>query len=106
MRHPVALHLLDIGSVCPQDAAPAVLRRVQVVHAFAFCESPGLCASKNDVECSVRASLEVMDRDSRKMRDDKPFIFTNCLTGKNIEELADMIIRDALFDFKPAAQSA
>ena len=33
------------------------------------------------------------------MRDGKPFIFTNCMTGKNIEELTDMIIRDALFDF-------
>ena len=47
-----------------------------------------------------------MDRDSRRMRDGKPFIFTNCMTGKNIEELADMIIRDALFDFKPAAKTA
>ncbi len=47
-----------------------------------------------------------MDRDSRLMRDGKPFIFTNCKTGKNIEELADMIIRDALFDFKPAEKTA
>ena len=54
----------------------------------------------------VKASLEVMDRDSRKMRDGKPFIFTNCMTGKNIEELTDMIIRDALFDFKPAEKTA
>ena len=47
-----------------------------------------------------------MDRDSRKMRDGKPFIFTNCMTGKNIEELTDMIIRDALFDFKPDEKTA
>ena len=44
--------------------------------------------------------------DTWKMRDGKPFIFTNCMTGKNIEELTDMIIRDALFDFKPAEKTA
>ena len=61
---------------------------------------------KEDLAPYVKASLEVMDRDSRKMRDGKPFIFTNCMTGKNIEELTDMIIRDALFDFKPAEKTA
>ena len=64
---------------------------------------PGVCQSDILV---IKASLEVMDRDSRKMRDGKPFIFTNCMTGKNIEELTDMIIRDALFDFKPAEKTA
>lgn len=39
-----------------------------------------------------------MDRDSRLMRGDRPFLFTNCMTGHNIEKLADWIIRDALFD--------
>ena len=72
---------------------------------------PGVCQSdilvnKEDLAPYVKASLEVMDRDSRKMRDGKPFIFTNCMTGKNIEELTDMIIRDALFDFKPAEKTA
>ena len=75
-------------------------------------KSPGVCQSdilvinKEDLAPYVKASLEVMDRDSRKMRDGKPFIFTNCMTGKNIEELTDMIIRDALFDFKPAEKTA
>ena len=66
---------------------------------------PGVCQS-DILVINKEASLEVMDRDSRKMRDGKPFIFTNCMTGKNIEELTDMIIRDALFDFKPAEKTA
>ena len=39
-----------------------------------------------------------MDRDSRLMREGKPFLFTNCMTGRNIDTLADWIMRDALFD--------
>ena len=70
------------------------------------CQSDILVINKEDLAPYVKASLEVMDRDSRKMRDGKPFIFTNCMTGKNIEELTDMIIRDALFDFKPAEKTA
>ena len=35
------------------------------------------------------ASLEVMERDSRRMRGDRPFLFTNCMTGRNIDTLAD-----------------
>ena len=71
-----------------------------------MCQSDILVINKEDLAPYVKASLEVMDRDSRKMRGGKPFIFTNCMTGKNIEELTDMIIRDALFDFNPAEKTA
>lgn len=62
--------------------------------------------NKEDLAPYVGASLEVMERDSRLMRGDKPFIFTNCKTGRNIEALTDMIIRDALFDLRPVEQVA
>ena len=66
-----------------------------------MCQSDILVINKEDLAPYVGASLEVMDHDSHLMRGDKPFLFTNCKTGRNIEELADRIMRDALFDVKP-----
>jgi urease accessory protein len=54
----------------------------------------------------VGASLEVMDRDSRLMRGDKPYLFTNCKTGEGIPELVDLIRRDLLFDMPLAKRAA
>ena len=90
------IYVIDVaaGDKIPRKSGPGV------------CQSDILVINKEDLAPYVKASLEVMDRDSRKMRDGKPFIFTNCMTGKNIEELMDMIIRDALFDFKPAEKTA
>lgn len=66
-------------------------------------QSDILVINKTDLAPYVGASLEVMDHDSRLMRDGKPFIFTNCKTGEGIRELADMIRRDILFDLPVAA---
>ena len=90
------IYVIDVaaGDKIPRKSGPGV------------CQSDILVINKEDLAPYVKASLEVMDRDSRKMRDGKPFIFTNCMTGKNIEELTDMTIRDALFDFKPAEKTA
>jgi len=49
----------------------------------------------------------VMERDSRLMRGDKPFIFTNCKTGEGIPRLVELIRSDLLFDLPlPARQPA
>ncbi|MBD5177243.1 MAG: urease accessory protein UreG [Bacteroidales bacterium] len=57
-----------------------------------------LVINKTDLAPYVGASLEVMDHDSRLMRPDKPFVFTNSMTGEGIEELIDLIYKMALFD--------
>lgn len=54
--------------------------------------------NKTDLAPYVNASLEVMDRDSKILRGDKPFVFTNCMTGEGLDELVDLICRIALFD--------
>jgi len=41
-----------------------------------------------------------MARDSKLMRGDKPFLFTNCRTGEGIAELVALIRNDLLFDLK------
>ena len=44
----------------------------------------------------VKADLDVMRRDSKLMRGDKPFVFTNCFTGEGIDTLVEMIEQLAL----------
>ena len=64
-------------------------------------QSDILVINKIDLAPYVGASLEVMDRDSRLMRGDKPFLFTNCKSGEGIPVLVDLILSEMLFDLKP-----
>lgn len=61
-------------------------------------QSDILVINKTDLAPYVHADLAVMDHDSREMRNDKPFIFTNSLTGEGIDALVDLIFKMALFD--------
>lgn len=61
-------------------------------------QSDILVINKTDLAPYVHASLEVMDADSRFMRGDKPFVFTNCLTGEGIADVVALIMRNVLFD--------
>jgi urease accessory protein len=45
----------------------------------------------------VGADLEVMRRDAKKMRGDRPFVFTNLKTGEGVPEIVAWIERDVLF---------
>lgn len=67
-------------------------------------QSDILVINKTDLAPYVDASLEVMDRDSRLMRGDKPFIFTNCKTGEGIQELVNLIRENVLFDLAVPAE--
>ncbi|HEU4324811.1 MAG TPA: urease accessory protein UreG [Roseiflexaceae bacterium] len=50
-----------------------------------------LVINKIDLAPYVGASLEVMERDSRLVRGDRPFLFTNCRAGRGVAEVADRI---------------
>lgn len=70
-------------------------------------QSDILVINKTDLAPHVGASLAVMEHDSRLMRGDKPFLFTNCKTGEGIPRLVELIRHDLLFDLKlPATQPA
>jgi len=69
-------------------------------------QSDILVINKIDLAPYVDASLEVMERDSRLMRGDKPFLFTNCKSGEGIPTLVDLILSEMLFDLKPAGLRA
>jgi urease accessory protein len=65
-----------------------------------------LVINKTDLAPYVHASLEVMEHDSRLMRGDKPFVFTNCLTGAGISDVVALIRRNVLFDMAPVTAPA
>ena len=61
-------------------------------------QSDLLVINKVDLAPHVGASLEVMARDSQKMRGTKPFLFTNCVTKAGIDEVLALIKREVLFE--------
>jgi len=90
------LFVIDVagGDDIPRKRGPGVL----------LCDL--LVINKTDLAPYVGASLEVMAHDSKIMRGDKPFLFTNCKTGAGIPELVERIRHDLLFDLRlPAAQA-
>jgi urease accessory protein len=52
-----------------------------------------LIINKIDLAPHVGASLEVMDRDARKMRGERPFVFTNLKTGEGLDQVIAFIER-------------
>lgn len=61
-------------------------------------QSDLLVINKVDLAPHVGASLEVMARDSQKMRSAKPFLFTNCMTNAGIDAVVALIKREVLFE--------
>lgn len=50
-----------------------------------------LVINKIDLAPYVRASLEVMERDARAVRGERPFVLTNCFTGEGLHDVTDRI---------------
>jgi urease accessory protein len=61
-------------------------------------QSDILVINKIDLAPYVHASLDVMEADSRLMRQGRPFVFTNCLTGEGIADVVALIRHNVLFD--------
>lgn len=89
------IYVIDVaaGDKIPRKDGPGISR------------SDILVINKTDLAPYVHASLEVMERDSAFMRGDKPFLFTNCMSGEGIDELVDLIFKTALFDKNKATTS-
>ena len=56
-----------------------------------------LVINKIDLAPLVGASLDVMARDSKKMRGEKPFVFTNIRSGEGIDEVIAFLERNVFF---------
>ena len=78
----LTIYVIDVsaGDKIPRKGGPGITR------------SDLLVINKTDLAPLVEASLEVMDRDSRKMRGTRPFIFTNMKKNQGVHEIAEFII--------------
>lgn len=82
------IFVIDVaeGDKIPRKGGPGITR------------SDLLLINKIDLAPYVGASLEVMERDSRKMRGDKPFIFTNLKLDTNLEQVIAWIKSHVLLE--------
>ena len=77
----LTIYVIDVsgGEKIPRKGGPGITR------------SDLLVINKIDLAPYVGASLEVMARDAKLMRKDRPFVFTNMKTGEGVEEIIAFI---------------
>ena len=77
----LTIYVIDVaaGDKIPSKGGPGITR------------SDLLVINKIDLAPHVGASLEVMERDARKMRGARPFVFTNLRAGPGVDEIAQFI---------------
>ena len=75
------IYVIDVaeGDKIPRKGGPGITR------------SDLLIINKIDLAPYVGADLGVMDRDSRRMRGDRPFIFTNLMSGEGLDRVVDWV---------------
>ena len=60
-----------------------------------------LVINKIDLAPSIGADLSIMERDAKIVRKNKPYVLVNCKTDHGVDEVAQHIIHDVLFDQPP-----
>jgi urease accessory protein len=80
----LTIYVIDVsaGDKIPRKGGPGITR------------SDLLVINKIDLAPFVGASLEVMDRDARRMRGERPFVFANIRAGTGVAEVAAFIERN------------
>jgi urease accessory protein len=90
----ITIYVIDVaaGDKIPRKGGPGITR------------SDLLVINKIDLAPLVGASLEVMDRDAKKMRGARPFVFTNMRSGEGLDIIVDFVVRSGgLVERAPAA---
>src|ERR1700728_2081445 len=79
----LTIYVIDVsaGDKIPRKGGPGITR------------SDMLVINKIDLAPFVGASLEVMDRDARKMRGERPFVFANIRAGTGVADIAAFVER-------------
>ena len=78
----ITIYVIDVaaGDKIPRKGGPGITR------------SDLLVINKVDLAPLVGASLEVMERDARGMRGDRPFVFTNLKDGEGVDSVARFVV--------------
>ena len=86
-----SIYVIDVsgGDKVPRKGGPGVTR------------SDLLIINKIDVAPLVGASLEIMDRDSKKMRGERPFVFTNLKDKTGLDTVIRWIQTEVLLESEP-----
>ena len=82
----LTIYVIDVaaGDKIPRKGGPGITK------------SDLLVINKIDLAPHVGASLEVMERDARAQRGERPFLFTNLKAGQGVDEVASFIERQGL----------
>jgi urease accessory protein len=89
----LTLYVIDVaaGDKIPRKGGPGITR------------SDLLVINKIDLAPLVGASLEVMERDARKMRGERPFVFTNLKTGHGVDAIVRFVEERGMVGVKASA---
>ncbi|WP_440903188.1 urease accessory protein UreG [Catenovulum sp. SX2] len=89
----LTIYVIDVsaGDKIPRKGGPGITK------------SDLLIINKIDIAEYVGASLEVMDRDAKKMRGDKPFIFSNLKAKKGLDEIISFIETEGMLEIARTA---
>jgi urease accessory protein len=84
----LTIYVIDVagGEKIPRKGGPGITR------------SDLLIINKTDLAPHVGADLDVMARDARKMRGERPFFFTNLRKGEGVNDVVEFIRREGLLD--------
>ena len=82
----LTLYVIDVaaGDKIPRKGGPGIMK------------SDLLIINKIDLAPMVGASLEVMDRDAKKMRGERPFVFSNLKSGQGLDAIVGFIEKQGL----------
>ncbi|HAD99796.1 MAG TPA: urease accessory protein UreG, partial [Gammaproteobacteria bacterium] len=82
----ITIYVIDVaeGEKIPRKGGPGITR------------SDLLIINKIDLAPYVGASLEVMESDTKRMRGDKPFVFTNLKKSVGVEEIIRFIVSEGM----------
>jgi urease accessory protein len=84
----LTIYVIDVaaGEKIPRKGGPGITK------------SDLLVINKIDLAPMVGASLEVMDRDTKRMRGERPFVFSNLKTGQGLADIIAFIERDGMLN--------
>ena len=82
----LTIYVIDVaaGDKIPRKGGPGITK------------SDLLVINKTDLAPHVGASLEVMERDAKKMRGDRPFIFSNLKTNDGLKDIIGFIVNQGM----------